>query len=137
MNEKGLILVVEDHGDTRELLQFVLEFNGFRVLTAPDGQAALDLLTRQTPDLVLTDLMMPGMEGVEFIRRLRQRPAFARTPVIIMSANHGRRLEEALEMGATSSLCKPLDLNSLLEEITRFVRRPVESHSHARMPRQI
>ena len=94
------ILIVEDENDLIKLLKYNLEKEGFRVSYATDGSVALAEVRRDPPDLVILDLMLPGLDGLEVCRQLRRNERFARTPVLMLSA----RGEEAdrvvgLELG--------------------------------------
>jgi len=114
------ILVVEDEPTIRELLVEVLEDEGYAVLGATNGIEALDVLAGQAPDLVLTDAMMPGLDGLGLVRRMRGDPRTASTPVILMSA--------VLRAGrpgfpGVSFLPKPFDLHRLLSEIEARLAR--------------
>ena len=80
------ILVVDDEPAIRELIVAVLEDEGYEAIGTGSGSRALELLPRERPDLVLMDIMMPEMDGREALRRMRQRPEWAATPVVLMSA---------------------------------------------------
>ncbi|MCV6636853.1 response regulator [Candidatus Albibeggiatoa sp. nov. NOAA] len=80
------ILVVEDHKVTREMMEYVLTKAGWQVDLAENGQLALDIMAKQTPSLILSDLMMPEMDGFEFIEHLRENPSWAAIPVIVLTA---------------------------------------------------
>lgn len=108
------ILVVEDEPAIRELLVEVLQDEGYGVVAAADGIAALDLLARQATDLVLTDVMMPGLDGLGVVRRMRELPGTARIPVIVMSAVLRAGVEG---LDRVSFLAKPFDIGRLLAEI--------------------
>lgn len=111
-----LILVVEDETELAELLREVLELEGHRVVVAPHGRAALSILDELSPDLILTDLMLPVMDGLEFLQRYSARPG-PKAAVIAMSAM-GPYLDEALKLGAQAILRKPFELNELTERIS-------------------
>lgn len=82
----GIIVIVDDEPSILRLLQRILEAEGFRVLTAHNGAVALDLLGRTSAALVLSDLMMPQVDGIELARRLRADPRTAGLPIVLMSA---------------------------------------------------
>ncbi len=107
------ILIVEDSDPLRRMFARLLAMSGFEVCEASDGQEALERLAGITPDLVLTDLMMPRVDGVELIRRIRATPGRATLPVVAMTAMSGG-CERALEAGADRALTKPLGLEPLL-----------------------
>jgi len=112
------VLVADDDSDNRTLVARLLESVGFTVQAVGDGRDALECLSEARPDLIVTDLMMPRMDGMQLVRALRGEPALAETPVIAMSASasHYTR-EEALRAGCSAFLSKPLALAAFLETI--------------------
>jgi signal transduction histidine kinase/CheY-like chemotaxis protein len=111
----GKILVAEDDPEARELLMLLLEGGEYSLLAAADGMEALDLLRTEQPDLLITDIVMPRMDGYELVRKLRQDDRTANTPVIFCSASyHEREVREmARSLGVQSTLAKPFDLNTV------------------------
>lgn len=81
-----LLLLVEDERALRKVMEMVLEGEGYEVLTAIDGREGLKLLAKNTPDLIITDYMMPEMDGAEMVRRIRGNPQTAHIPILLMSA---------------------------------------------------
>ncbi|HZS45792.1 MAG TPA: response regulator [Blastocatellia bacterium] len=116
------ILLVEDYPDTCALLQMFLENAGFFVTPAGDGAEALELLGQNKPDLVVTDLMMPRVSGVELIQYIRANKELSVIPVIAMTAYSSGPVKQAREAGANCVLRKPLDA----EVLTSTVRELVE-----------
>jgi CheY-like chemotaxis protein len=113
------VLLAEDNDALRQLFARVLERNGFEVREASNGREALDCLAEYEPDVVLTDLMMPEIGGIELIRRLRAMPSRAEIPVVIMTAaatNEARR--DATRVGAVDLLEKPFDSRTLLDRVS-------------------
>ncbi|HEX7117551.1 MAG TPA: response regulator [Longimicrobiales bacterium] len=110
------ILLAEDHFDSREALRILLESSGYHVAVAVDGRAALDQALVDPPDLILMDVMMPELDGLEVTRRLRSSETTHDVPIIAISAMQGAR-ELALEAGADEVLAKPIDIGSLLETV--------------------
>jgi diguanylate cyclase len=104
------ILVVEDERPVRLLLQHFLADAAHTVLLATDGQEALRLVAQARPDLILSDVMMPMLDGVGLCRQLKASPATATIPIILMSAVRTSRMEES---GADAFLAKPFDLDEL------------------------
>ncbi len=119
MNAK--LLIVDDDPDLRSLLSALLQLEGFSVETACDGRTALTLLREQAIDLVLLDVMMPGLSGFEVLSRLRQ---FSSVPVIMLTAR-GEPLDrvQGLEGGADDYLAKPFDDRELIARIRALLRR--------------
>jgi two-component system response regulator VicR len=113
----GTILVADDDDTILGLVAYLLEDEGYRVLRASDGAEALACAQREAPDLVLTDIMMPRMTGVELLARLRAAPALA-VPVILMSAV--TRAPNPLPP-RTAFLPKPFELAALLELVSRLL----------------
>jgi CheY-like chemotaxis protein len=111
------ILVVDDEPSIRFLVRITLENEGFEVVEAHHGAAALERIGTSRPDLVVTDLMMPVMAGRELIERLRADPQTASIPIIVLSANGS--LEAG---GADVALGKPFDPPSLLEAVQTLAR---------------
>jgi CheY-like chemotaxis protein len=115
------LLLVEDTDDLRRLFSRVLKANGFDVLEASDGHEALELLEGFRPELVVTDLMMPGMDGFELIRRVRAIPGLADLPIVAITAAATAEAEcEARRAGAADILPKPLDSRDLLRRLEEF-----------------
>ena len=117
------ILLVEDDMDIRMVLAEFLTEEGFAIAVAADGADALAQLaaTTQPPDLILLDLMMPGMDGVEVSRRLRDDPVTAGIPIVVMSAQDRLRATAAL-MPIDDRLPKPFALDRLFSTVDRWTR---------------
>jgi CheY-like chemotaxis protein len=113
------ILLVEDELPIQRLLSDLLRSEGYTVICADHGVRALELIAERRPDLVVTDLMLPIMNGVELCRRVKADPSTRQIPVMAMSAG-GR--QQALESGADRFLAKPFELEALLEAVERFLR---------------
>jgi CheY-like chemotaxis protein len=107
------ILVVEDDLDIREVMRMVLEASGYVVFEAGDGAEALDVVRAHPPGLILLDLMMPGMDGIQFREAQLQDPDIASIPVVIVSGGGGVP-EKAAELGAAGYLVKPTDMHRML-----------------------
>lgn len=120
----GRILIVEDEQDVRDLLVLTLRNAGYQTITADTGPGALRKATAENPDLILLDLMLPDMSGTEVCRRIRNEPATANTPIIILSA----KTEEidkilGLELGADDYVTKPFSPRELILRINKLIRR--------------
>lgn len=117
-----LILLVEDFVDAREMYRDYLEYSGFRVETASDGREAIEKARRFSPDLVLMDLSLPGIDGWEATRILKGDPATRQLPIVALSAHamapEGRRATEA---GCDGFIAKPCLPHELVDEIKRFL----------------
>jgi two-component system phosphate regulon response regulator PhoB len=122
------ILIVEDHEDTRELLEYNLSASGFEVRAVRDGTAALEVVRPFQPDLVLLDLMLPGMDGLEICRKLKKNPDTSATPVIMLTAK-GEEVDRivGLELGADDYVVKPFSPRELILRIKAVLRRTPEN----------
>ena len=118
------VLVVEDEPDIQALIVHHLSSDGFRCRTASDGAQALALLRASVPDLVVLDLMLPGIDGLELTRRVRAEPAWARLPIIMLTAK-GDEVDRivGLEMGADDYIAKPFSPKELLARVRAVLRR--------------
>lgn len=118
------VLVVEDEPDIAALVAYQLAREGMRVETAADGRAALGAAEREVPDLIVLDLMLPGLSGYEVLAELRRRPATREAPVVVLTA---RREEEdrvrGLELGADDYLTKPFSPRELVLRVQAVLRR--------------
>lgn len=118
---RPLVLVAEDSADMRSLLAEVLESEGCEVTAVPSGARALSEMTERPPDLVITDLFMPGMSGFALRARMLRRPDLARIPVIVLSA-YWHRPSETLEVADVIS--KPINIDRLVESVRRLLPAP-------------
>ena len=119
------VLLVEDEADIRELIRYSLAHAGLEVEEARDGAEALDKLRGFVPDLVVLDLMLPGMHGLEVCQRLRARPDTARLPILIVSAKTSQADRAlGLAMGADDYVTKPFSPRDLLKRAVALLPRP-------------
>jgi len=116
------VLTIEDQDDIRRLIRMTLEFKGFRVLEAANGPDGLQLARSQKPDLILLDVMMPGMDGLTVSQTLAADPVLGRTPVIMLSAlGTADAVQAGLQTGARAYLVKPFspwELVALVGKLT-------------------
>jgi two-component system, OmpR family, phosphate regulon response regulator PhoB len=118
------ILLVEDDPDIRHLVSYKLTRGGFEVVEAADGFAALDQARRRPPDLVLLDVHMPRMSGLDVCRELRDSPGTERVPIIMLTArSRPEDLEKAYAAGATDYVTKPFSPRALLERVESALQR--------------
>jgi phosphate regulon transcriptional regulator PhoB len=118
------VLIVEDERDIRDLVLFHLEREGFQVSSASSGEDALRQVRHATPDLVLLDLMLPAMGGLEVCRKLRQDPATVALPIVMLTAK-GDEVDRVLglELGADDYIVKPFSPKELLARVRAVLRR--------------
>lgn len=118
------ILVVDDEQPIRELVKYNLEREGFQVLLAEDGKVGLDLAQKETPDLIVLDVMLPGQDGLAVCRTLHQEAITRSIPIIMLSAR-GEELDKVLglEMGADDYITKPFSPRELIARIKARLRR--------------
>jgi len=115
---KRRILIVDDEPDLLSVLRFALEADGFEVLEATDGERGLELARRESPDLMVLDLMLPRMDGYKVCRALKFDERYRRIVIVILSARTGetdRRL--AFDLGADAYVTKPYDVRALVGDI--------------------
>jgi two-component system, OmpR family, response regulator VicR len=115
------VLVVDDEPVLRAIVREILDEEGYAVIEAADGRVALEIMESARPDLVLMDVMMPGVDGREAYRQLRSHPEHRHIPVIMMSAAiqpHG------LDPTIAGFMAKPFDLNQLVQLVARLIGHP-------------
>jgi DNA-binding response OmpR family regulator len=119
--EAKKILVAEDDEDTRQLMCRTLERQGFDVVTAEDGLQAYEFALIQRPDLIITDVSMPGADGAHFVRRVRDTAEIAATPIIVTTGFGTGSATFTLTVGADAYEPKPVDPESLLATVRRLL----------------
>ena len=125
MNKGARILVVDDEREIRRCLELSLEDKGYTVLAAESGEKALDLLKQGSADVAIVDLLLPGIDGIELTKSIRQRSTL---PIIILSAiGDDKKKVEALEMGADDYVTKPFSIEEVVARIRSVLRRVVGS----------
>jgi DNA-binding response OmpR family regulator len=118
------ILVVEDEKQIADMISFKLSNAGHKVVRAPDGEQAMVVATREQPDLILLDVMMPGLGGVEVLRRLKNDSTLRAVPVIMVSAKgHERDVLSGLRGGAVDYIVKPFSLKELSARVELALRK--------------
>ena len=116
------VLIIEDEKLIIVSTQMVLEAAGFRVESATNGEDGITKAKSQTPDLILLDIMMPGIDGWETLTRLKRDPATAGIPVVIFTAReHSRGHQKSAEMGAADYFRKPFEPDELIELVDKHI----------------
>jgi two-component system chemotaxis response regulator CheY len=117
------IMTVDDSASLRQMVSFVLRDNGYEVVEAVDGLDALSKLTGQEIHLVLSDINMPRMDGIEFTRQLRALPQYKFVPVVLLTTeSHADKKQEGKAAGATGWIVKPFDPKQLLAVVKKVIR---------------
>lgn len=124
--EKGTILVVEDSSDIRQLMELTIKFGGYKVEVAHNGEEALKKIKKEQPALVITDLLMPKVDGFSLIYKLRSNPETRDLPVMVISATYVAPEDKdlAMSLGATSFMQKPVDIQELLLTVGEIIFNP-------------
>lgn len=124
---KKTVLVVDDEIGALTLIGIMLERGGFHVLKAKDADAALAVLDQELPDLMILDVMMPGIDGIELCRMLRDRPDTAEIPILILSARgDADSVMQGMEAGATDYLPKPILHHDLVTKVRKILAQTPE-----------
>ncbi|MBP7051203.1 MAG: response regulator [Phycisphaerae bacterium] len=125
---KAVILVVDDEEDIRELVELNLDREGYRVLTCETGEQALAVARAQTPDLIVLDLMLPGIDGLEVCKRLKANPTLQQIPVVMLTAKGEESdIVAGLELGADDYVTKPFSGKVLVARVRRLLRKAAEA----------
>jgi two-component system alkaline phosphatase synthesis response regulator PhoP len=126
--EKKTILVVDDEQDLLDLIEYNLEKAGFDVLKAENGLQGMELIRNEAPDLILLDIMMPEMNGMEMVRAIRNDDEFNQVPVIFLTAREDEKTEiTALDKGGDDYVTKPISPQKLTSRIKAVLRRVEET----------
>ncbi|NUQ01304.1 MAG: response regulator [Armatimonadetes bacterium] len=120
------VLLVEDDLRVREVLAAYLEVDGYTVALASDGQEGYDLAMAEPPALIVTDIMMPRMDGVTMVRRLRQTPQHRATPVLLISGHSDPPVDPELRTGPLLYIAKPVTLGGFLGALRKLLRTAEE-----------
>lgn len=123
---KVTVLIVDDIPLNVMLIEKMLGQYQFRKLSANSGEAALDIVSKEHPDLILLDLMMPGIDGYEVISRLRADDKSKDTPIIVLSAlNSNDDIQKAMRLGANEFITKPVVMDKLLSHVSNYINKTV------------
>ena len=117
------ILVVEDSFETRDSLTVLLELCGYDVIVANNGEEGLVRAVREAPDLIVTDVRMPGVNGIAMLRELRKHPGFRPVPVVVVTGYSRDYADEAFAAGADRVVAKPLNPEHLLKLVDHLLKK--------------
>ncbi|MEH1839815.1 MAG: hybrid sensor histidine kinase/response regulator [Nostoc sp.] len=130
------ILAVDDTPDNLFLVQAILESEGYEIHLVSDGIKALQQVEQSPPDLILLDVMMPGIDGYEVTRRIRNNPAISYIPILLITAFHESSVVEGLDAGADDFIRKPFDTDELLARVRSLLRLKHSLDEQQKMARQ-
>jgi two-component system, chemotaxis family, chemotaxis protein CheY len=125
------ILIVEDNDDQRDFLEILLSSEGYTVYTAGDGSEGIKQAQTRHPDLIITDIEMPELDGITMVKVLRDLPGYGEVPILMMSAYGSGSLRKGLRAGASRGLRKPVDIDLLIDSIKNLLATKFRRHSVA------
>ena len=117
------ILVVEDDPDASALMKSILELSGLKVALAEDGVEGIEMARAESPSLIITDLAMPRLNGIEMIQQLRAMPEFKHTPILAITSYGMERALEGIKAGANRALARPIQNHLLLVFVLDLLRK--------------
>ena len=118
------ILIADDEPQIREILRVYFEKEGFQVVEAADGKEALQQITKERPDILLLDVMMPVMDGLAATRKIRSEPRWAKLPIVMLTAKAmPDDQERCIDAGANDYMAKPIDVDKLLSLVRVWMPR--------------
>jgi two-component system alkaline phosphatase synthesis response regulator PhoP len=134
VSDKQTILVVDDEQDLLDLIEYNLKKEGFDVLKAEDGQEGIEVAREHSPDLILLDIMMPKMDGLEAVEVIRDDDKLGRIPIIFLTARGDEKTEvEGLNKGGDDYITKPISTTKLISRIKAVLRRYEETEEPNRI----
>ena len=126
------VLLVDDEKDLVSSLKLDLEAKGYSVITAQDGNSALELARKENPQLVLLDLMLPGLDGYRVLKLLKSDERYRQIPILVITARADvADLTQAMECGADGCLVKPLKLDVLLNRVDTLIGKERQGNGHS------
>lgn len=122
LSKPKTILIVDDEPDTAEMYAEMLRLSGYRVIKSYGGAAAMGLLSKEGPDAMVLDLMMPDISGIEVLHRIRNNPSWQKLPVIVISAKcMPKDIQDGMEAGASAYLTKPVTFLELQKTVNATI----------------
>lgn len=120
-NEQARILVVEDNTDSRDILAKLLRMSGYEVTSASDGESGYVAALEELPDLIITDINMPVMGGIELLKKVRLESLLNETAILVVTAFGDEAAREAIEAGADAAAAKPFDFESFVGTVEDLI----------------
>lgn len=120
-NEQARILVVEDNTDSRDILAKLLRMSGYEVTSASDGESGYVAALEEVPDLIITDINMPVMGGIELLKKVRLESLLNETAILVVTAFGDEAAREAIEAGADAAAAKPFDFESFVGTVEDLI----------------
>jgi len=117
------ILVVEDNRDSRDILAKLLRMSGYEVISASNGESGYAAALNELPDLIITDINMPVMDGIQLLKKVRSDRVLSKTAVLVVTAFGGDAAREAIEAGADASTAKPFDFDGFMNTVETLLLR--------------
>jgi two-component system, OmpR family, alkaline phosphatase synthesis response regulator PhoP len=115
------ILIVDDEPDQCGFLELLLQRQGYQVLTAHDGKEGIQQAEAYKPDLIISDICMPGLDGAHMVEALQENPELSKTPILVISAYGSQYLYDAIKAGATDAMRKPIDPDLLFSKVSELL----------------
>lgn len=127
MNKQKTVMIIEDEADAAELFSEMMRINGFRVIKMFSSAPAIPIIAQERPDVILLDVMMPDISGLEVLRYIRREPELASIPVIILSAKSmPSDIKTGIEAGASMYLTKPVGFQDLKQAVEKVLHQTTE-----------
>jgi DNA-binding response OmpR family regulator len=118
------VLVVEDEKDSRDFLATFLKMEGYAVVTASDGLEGIEKVETDCPDIIISDISMPNLDGIDMVRTLRKSPKYQAIPVILLTALDSENLILGVNAGANEAMRKPINPDTLVKNIKDWLNKP-------------
>jgi CheY-like chemotaxis protein len=125
------ILVVEDEPESRDFLAILLKLEGYAVATASNGLEGIEKVEADCPDIIISDICMPHLDGLDMVKMLRKSPAYKTIPIVMLSAYGSGNLMSALNVGANEAMRKPVNAELLLQNVKKWIGETLRNKKSA------